>query len=57
VFAGWEAIRLGRPLYIWKDTFDNPNLLWMQEMKKNGAKRLNEETIGELLATLSSKSE
>ena len=54
VFTGWEAIRLGRPLYIWKDTYDNPNLLWMQKMKKNGAKRLNEETIGELLTTLSS---
>jgi len=53
VFTGWEAIRLGRPLFIWKDTYDNPNLLWMQEMKKNGAKRLNEETIGELLTTLS----
>jgi len=54
VFTGWEAIRVGRPLYIWKDTYDNPNLLWMQEMKKKGAKRLNEETIGELLTTLSS---
>jgi len=53
VFTGWEAIRLGRPLFIWKDTYDNPNLLWMQEMKKNGAKRLNEETIDELLTTLS----
>ena len=54
VFTGWEAIRLGRPLYIWKDTYDNPNLSWIQKMKKNGAKRLNEETIGELLTTLSS---
>jgi DNA processing protein len=54
VFTGWEAIRLGRPLFIWKDTYDNPNLLWMQEMKKNGAKRLNEETIDKLLTTLSS---
>jgi len=52
VFTGWEAIRLRRPLYIWKDTYDNPNLLWMQKMKKNGAKRLNEETIDELLTTL-----
>lgn len=53
VFTGWETIQLGRPLFIWKDTYDNPNLLWMQEMKKNGVKRLNEETIGELLTTLS----
>jgi len=52
VFTGWEAIRLGRPLFIWKDTYDNPNLLWVQEMKKNGAKRLNEKTIDELLTTL-----
>jgi DNA processing protein len=57
VFTGWEAIRLGRPLFIWKDTYDNHNLLWIQEMKKNGAKRLNEETIDELLTTLSSKTE
>jgi len=34
VFTGWEAIRLGRPLYIWKDTFDNPNLTRTSEMKK-----------------------
>jgi len=34
VFTGWEAIRLGRPLYIWKDTYDNPNLLWMQKNEK-----------------------
>jgi len=52
VFTGWETIRLRRPLYIWKNTFDNPNLTWMHEMKKHGAWRLDERSIDELIDEL-----
>ena len=52
IYQGWEAIRLGRPLYIWKDTFDNPNLTWTSEMEKNGARRLDKQTIDELIDEL-----
>jgi len=52
IYQGWEAIRLGRPLYIWKSTFDNPNFTWTSEMEKNGARRLDEQTIDELLEEL-----
>lgn len=33
---GWEALRLGRPLFIWKSVFDT-QLQWPQEMLKYGA--------------------
>jgi len=49
IFTGWGALRLRRPLYIWKGAFDNPNLSWTREMKKNGARRLDEQTIDELI--------
>jgi len=52
ISQGWEAIRLGRPLYIWRDTFDNSNLAWPREMEKYGARRLDESSIDELLDEL-----
>jgi len=52
VFTGWEAIRLGRPLYIWKDTFDNPNLTWTRKIEKHGARKLDERLIDELIDKL-----
>jgi len=52
VFTGWEAIRLGRPLYIWKDTFDNPNLSWTRKIEKHGALKLDERLIDELIDKL-----
>jgi DNA processing protein len=52
ISQGWEAIRLGRPLYIWKDTFDNSNLTWPREMEKYGAMKLDERSIDELLDEL-----
>jgi DNA processing protein len=38
---GWETLRLGRPLYIWKSTFDEPTLNWPQKMQRYGARRLD----------------
>ncbi|MHB8602596.1 MAG: DNA-processing protein DprA [Nitrosotalea sp.] len=29
---GWEALRLGRPLFIWKDIFNNAQLSWPEKM-------------------------
>jgi len=52
ISQGWEAIRLGRPLYIWRDTFDNSNLAWPGEMERYGARRLDEGSIDELLDEL-----
>lgn len=34
---GWEALRLGRPLFIWKSVFDDTRITWAQEMLKYGA--------------------
>jgi DNA processing protein len=52
VFTGWEAIRLGRPLYIWKDTFNNPNLTWTRKIEKYGARKLDEHLLNELIEKL-----
>ncbi len=38
---GWEALRLGRPLFIWKSVFDNADLTWPEEMLKYGAMKLS----------------
>jgi DNA processing protein len=47
---GWETLRLGRPLYVWKSTFDDPVLNWPQKMQRYGARRLDglDELIDEL---------
>jgi len=39
---GWEALRLGRLLFIMKSTVDNPSLQWPKEMLKYGAQVLAE---------------
>jgi DNA processing protein len=38
---GWETLRLGRPLYVWKSTFDDPTLNWPRKMQRYGARRLD----------------
>jgi len=39
---GWETLRLGRPLFIWKSVFDNPKLTWAKEMLQYGAMKISE---------------
>jgi DNA processing protein len=39
---GWEALRLGRPLFILRSVVENPALLWPAEMIKYGAVSLSE---------------
>ena len=52
ISQGYEAIRLGRPLFIWKKLFDS-ELSWPKEMVKFGAKRLSDPK--EILQDLPSK--
>ncbi len=34
---GWEALRLGRPLFIWKSILNSAQANWPQEMIRYGA--------------------
>ena len=42
LYQGWEALRLGRPLFICKSVVHNPKLEWPKEMIKYGAIELDE---------------
>jgi len=44
---GWEALRLGRHLYITKSIAENPSLNWPEEMLGYGAKILSDDTLEE----------
>ncbi len=47
---GWEALRLGRPLFIWKSIMSDSSLSWPKRMMRYGALELNEpEQIVDLL--------
>jgi DNA processing protein len=39
---GWEALRLGRPLFIWKSVLDEESLVMPRKMLEYGAMRLSE---------------
>ena len=39
---GWEALRLGRPLLIWKSILNNPSLSWPKKMMSYGALELDD---------------
>ncbi len=38
---GWEALRLGRPLFIWKSILNAPQLTWPEKMLQYGAIELS----------------
>lgn len=38
---GWEALRLGRPLYVTRLVAENPSLAWPREMASYGAQVVN----------------
>ncbi|MCL5783637.1 MAG: DNA-protecting protein DprA [Candidatus Thermoplasmatota archaeon] len=38
----WEALRLGRPLFIWKSVFNVPDLKWPEQMISYGARVLDD---------------
>lgn len=49
---GWEAIRLGRPLYVAKSLFDDASLEFPQEFARYGAEVLTDETLDTLIELL-----
>lgn len=48
---GWEALRLGRPLFIMRSVVDNPALTWPRQMLEYGARVLGDD-IGDILEIL-----
>ena len=38
---GWEALRLGRPLFIYKSVVDDPKIKWPAKMQEYGAIKLD----------------
>jgi DNA processing protein len=49
---GWEALRLGRPLFIARSIVENKGLKWPEAMLGYGASVLSDDTIEELFALL-----
>ncbi len=39
---GWETLRLGRPLFIWKSLLNDPKLDWPKTMMEYGAIELDD---------------
>ena len=50
ISQGWEALRLGRRLFVMRSVMENPALEWPAEMRQYGAETLSE--TGELLEAL-----
>lgn len=49
---GWEALRLGRPLFLMESLFKNPKLKWPGEMVSYGAQALTRQTLDFLFEAL-----
>lgn len=49
---GWEALRLGRSLFIAKSVADNPRVTWPQKFINYGATVLLDSELDELMETL-----
>lgn len=49
---GWEALRLGRPLFIARSADDDPGFTWPAAMLGYGARILSDETLDELFDSL-----
>jgi len=49
---GWEALRLGRPLFIAKSIVEDNSLTWPEKMQQYGARILSDDTVDELFALL-----
>ncbi len=56
VHQGWEALRLGRPLFISKSAADDPTLTWPGAMLDYGASILSDETLDEFFDSLPPRS-
>jgi DNA processing protein len=49
---GWEALRLGRPLFILKSSVDDRSLKWPKELMNYGAMVLSNDNIDDLFDSL-----
>lgn len=49
---GWEALRLGRPLFLMESILNNVTLKWPGEMIQYGARVLSKESVDELMDLL-----
>jgi DNA processing protein len=49
---GWEALRIGRPLFLMQSIVDNPGLKWPEEMLDYGAEVLRSEDLDALFDVL-----
>jgi len=49
---GWEALRLGRGLFITKAVAENASLSWPEKMMPYGARILSDETVDEFIESL-----
>jgi DNA processing protein len=49
---GWEALRLGRVIFIMKGVIENKELSWPKEMVKYGAQELTCELLPQFLAAI-----
>ena len=49
---GWEALRLGRMLFIMESVANDPKLRWPQKMSAFGAEVLSDRNIEEVLDAL-----
>lgn len=54
VHQGWEALRLGRPLYLLENLVKEQHLSWAEEMMKYGAQLLTRENFDDLFYTIPS---
>ena len=46
---GWEAIRLGRPLYFLKSAVDSTSVEWIHEQLKYGAEIIGDDNVADVL--------
>ncbi len=51
---GWEAIRLGRQVYILSNVLRNPRIKWAKEMLDYGAMELTNESLTDILMEIPS---
>lgn len=49
IHQGWEALRLGRPLFLLQSLLENIALTWPAELQKYGAQVLTRHNMSELL--------
>lgn len=56
VHQGWEALRLGRPLFLLESLASNPELSWPQEMLKYGAQVLTRANLQDVIQDIPERS-